>query len=116
MDNVYADTQTANAAAVAADFVLRVNEVFLFPLIVLLTSIAFLVFIYGCAEYIMNADSDQARETGKKHITFGLIGLVIITSAYSLLNLAVGTFGLSDQLDCANSGGGDCIEIVPPGN
>ncbi|HMO77742.1 MAG TPA: hypothetical protein PKA42_03200 [Candidatus Paceibacterota bacterium] len=96
MDNSKTAVETAKG------FVDQVDKIFLFPLIILLSSIAFLVFLYGCAEYIMNADNDTARETGKKHITFGLIGLVIMMSAYALLNLAVGTFGLSKQLDCAN--------------
>lgn len=100
------------AAETAKGFVDKVDQIFLFPLIILLSSIAFLVFIYGCAEYIMNANNDQARETGKSHITFGLIGLVIIMSAYSLLQLAVGTFGLDRQLDCANEPGqGGCESL-----
>lgn len=108
---------TSKAAETAKEFVDKVDKIFLFPLIVLLSSIAFLVFIYGCAEYIMNANNDQARETGKKHITFGLIGLVVIMSAYAILNLAVGTFGLSKQLDCANNptaGCEDSFKITPP--
>jgi len=107
------------AVETAKDFVDKVNTIFLFPLIILMSSIAFLVFIYGCAEYIMNAESDQARETGKKHITFGLIGLVIMMSAYAILNLAVGTFGLSNQLDCANNPQAGCensFKVTPPSN
>lgn len=105
------------AAQTAKDFVDLVDKHFLFPLIILMSSIAFLVFIYGCAEYIMNANNDAARETGRKHITFGLIGLVIIMSAYALLNLAVGTFGLSKNLDCANNPTDGCetlFKVTPP--
>lgn len=51
----------------------------------------------------MNADSDQAREDGKKHILYGVIGLVIMTSAYALLAIGTGTFGLSRQLNCADN-------------
>lgn len=103
------------AAKTAKDFVDLVDKNILFPLIILMSSIAFLVFIYGCAEYIMNANNDAARETGKKHITFGLIGLVVIMSAYAILNLALGTFGLSDELDCANQGTCEnAFQITPP--
>ena len=87
----------------AGNFVMKLNEVILFPLIALLSGIAFLVFLYGCAIYIINSGSDTAREEGKKHITYGLIGLVVMVSAYGLLSLAVGTFGLEKQLDCANN-------------
>lgn len=93
------------AAHQAADFVARFNEAFLFPLIILLSGVAFLVFIYGCAIYIFNAGNDGAREEGKKHIMFGLIGLTIMVSAYAILTLAVNTFGLGQQLDCASTPG-----------
>lgn len=112
---LYKDMESANQVAI--DFVQKLDEVFLFPLIVLMTSIAFLVFIYGCAEYIMNANNDQARETGKRHILFGFIGLVVIMSAYALLNLALGTFGLSDRLECASDGTCEnSFQVTPPGS
>jgi hypothetical protein len=65
--------------------------------------VAFLVFLWGCAQYFMNATNDTAREEGSKHITYGIIGLVIMVSAYAILQIAVGTFGLNQQLDCANN-------------
>ena len=96
----------------AAAFVDRFNNAILFPTIALLMGVAFLVFIWGCAQYIINADSDQAREEGKKHILYGFIGLVVMTSAFALLALASGTFGLSGQLNCAdNPTGSGCATI-----
>lgn len=94
--------QAVTGTAEAAEFVAKINDIILFPLIALLSAVAFLVFIYGSAQYIMNAASDQAREEGKKHITYGIIGLTIMMSAFALLQLAAGTFGLNQQLDCAN--------------
>jgi len=87
----------------AANFVAKINSIILIPLIALLSAVAFLVFIYGAAEYIMNAANDQAREEGKKHITYGIIGLTIMMSAFALLQLAAGTFGLDKQLECADN-------------
>lgn len=92
----------AAAVAEASSFVDRINEVILFPLIALLSGIALLVFVYGCAQYILNAASDQAREEGKKHIMYGIIGLVVMLSAFAILSIAAGTFGLNKQLDCAD--------------
>jgi len=89
------------AAAEAASFVAKLNDVILFPLIALLSGIALLFFIYGGATYVMNAENEQAREVGKKNLLYGIIGLVIMLSAYAILNLAAGTFGLSDELECA---------------
>lgn len=94
-------TAAKTGAIEAAKFVAKLNEFILFPLIALMSGIAFLVFIYGCAQYIMNAANDKAREDGKKHIMYGLIGLIVMVSAYALLSLAVNTFGLDFELDCA---------------
>jgi heme/copper-type cytochrome/quinol oxidase subunit 2 len=91
----------AAAVAEASNFVAKINDIILFPLIALLSGIALLVFVYGCAQYILNAASDQAREEGKKHIMYGVIGLVVMISAFAILNIAAGTFGLTKQLDCA---------------
>ncbi len=97
------------AAKAAGGFVTKVNDIILFPLIALLSGIAFLFFIYGCAKYIMNADNDQAREEGKKHIMYGFIGLVVMLSAFAILSIATNTFGLSKQLNCAKTpGDGSC--------
>ena len=87
-------TAKEKASAVANTFVGKVNEFILFPLIALLTGIAFLVFVYGCAVYVINGSNDSAREEGRKHIMFGLIGLLIMLSAYTILSIAAGTFGL----------------------
>lgn len=99
-------TPQQKAATEASNFVGKFNDIILFPLIALLSGIAFLIFIYGCAVYIFNAENEQARSEGKKHILYGIIGLVIMISAYGLLIIATNTFGLGKQLDCANDPSG----------
>ncbi len=94
------DTKAA-AIAEASSFVEKLNNIILFPLITLLSAVALLYFIYGCAVYILNADNDSAREEGKKHITYSIIGLVVMAAAFAILNIAAGTFGLNQQAKCA---------------
>ncbi len=94
----------------AAGFVKTFNDVILFPTIALLSAVAFLVFLWGCAEYFFNATNDQAREQGVKHITWGIIGLVVMFSAFAILKLAAATFGLDEQLNCANDPSGTGCE------
>jgi len=89
------------AVSEAAKFVALLNEEIFFPLIFLLSGIAFLYFVYGAAVYILSAGSEQAQSEGKKHIMYSLLGLFIMASAYAILSLAAGTFGLDDELDCA---------------
>lgn len=110
-------TPQQKAAVEAGDFVSRLNNAVLFPLIALLTGIAFLYFLWGAAQYIINADNESAREEGKKHIMFGLVGLVVMLSAFAILSLAVNTFGLGKTLNCAenpSASGCDTVFRVSP--
>lgn len=86
----------------AFNFVGDVNDIILYPLIMLLTAIAFLVFMYGCFEYIANANNPAARETGRSHIMWSLVGMFVMLMAYGILAVAANTFGLVDELDCAD--------------
>jgi len=88
--------------ASTTEFVARVNEVILFPLITLLTAIAFLFFMYGCFIYISNANNPAAREVGRGHIMWGIVGMFVMLSAFGILSVAANTFGLKDELDCAD--------------
>ena len=108
---------SAQATAQAASFLAIFNRVILFPTIALLSAIALLVFIFGCFQYIAMANNEQARTQGVKHITWGIVGLVVMLSAYSILTIVTATFGLDDTLDCASDpmqSGCDGI-IIPVG-
>lgn len=96
------DNAAAKAAAIAEanSFIAKLNDAILFPLIYLMMGVALVFFIYGGAQYILGANSDQAREQGKKNLMYGIIGFFVMGSAYAILSLAAGTFGLSDELDC----------------
>ena len=65
------------------------------PIILLLIAGAFVVFLWGVFEFIRQAGDEGKREEGKSAIFWGLIGLVIIFGAYGIINLALGTFGIS---------------------
>lgn len=93
--------QATPGATEAVGFVNKFNQVILFPTIALLSAVAFLIFLWGTAQYFFNANNDQAREQGVKHITWGIIGLVIMLSAFTILSIAASTFGLSKEVDCA---------------
>jgi len=101
---------SAQATAQAASFVAIFNRVILFPTIALLSAIALLVFIFGCFQYIAMANNEQARTQGVKHITWGIVGLVVMLSAYSILTIVTATFGLDDELDSAQQGN----IVIPP--
>ena len=65
------------------------------PIILLLAACAFVVFLWGVFEFVAHAGDETKRSEGKKAIMWGLIGLVIIFGAYGIINIALGTFGLT---------------------
>ncbi len=97
-----AHAQVSPGVTEAAEFVARVNETFLFPLIAFLTALALLYFMYGAFLYIIHADDSHAREEGRRHIMWSIIGMLIMLIAYTILSIAAGTIGVEDELDCAN--------------
>lgn len=84
----------ASAATVAQGFVAKVNNIILFPLITLLMTVALVVFLWGCFEYVMGAANEAKREQGKNHILWGIIGMLVMLSAQAILSIAAGTFGI----------------------
>jgi uncharacterized membrane protein YgcG len=87
--------------------------VILYPVILLLTGIAFLVFLYGCLIYITHAENSSAREEGRNHIIYSLIGMFVMLVAYAVLTIAANTFGLGDMLDCSNNpNGAGCDNVM----
>lgn len=78
--------------AAAASFVDRINNAIVFPLISLMLGVAVLVFVWGGYQYLLHADDARARSEGQKHMLFGILGIVIMISAYTILAIAVRTF------------------------
>ncbi|MDZ7726004.1 MAG: hypothetical protein U5L75_00265 [Candidatus Campbellbacteria bacterium] len=78
-----------------AEFVARLNAVIINPLIVLLFALAALVFAWGLLQFVANSSNDEAREKGKKHMLYGILGIFIMVAAVSLINLVLNTFGIS---------------------
>jgi hypothetical protein len=77
----------------ASNIVDKVNTVIIFPLMTLMSAVAILVFLWGVFEYILGAGDEKARSTGRTHMLYGIIGLVVMVSAYAILKIAAMTFG-----------------------
>ncbi|MFZ3043587.1 MAG: hypothetical protein WA058_00545 [Minisyncoccia bacterium] len=65
-------------------------------LVPVLMAIAFIYFLYGVYKYfILGADSDTERKTGRQFVLWGIIGFVAILSVWGLVNIVGSTLGLS---------------------
>lgn len=74
----------------------KINAAILNPLILLVFAIATITFVYGLVQFIGSETSDAEREGGKRKIMYGLIGMVIMFSAYGIIHLILGTFGIQN--------------------
>lgn len=65
------------------------------PGIKVLFGLAVLYFAWGVYDFIRNAESDEGRAKGWRHIIWGLVGIFIMTSAISIINLIAASIGTS---------------------
>lgn len=75
----------------ARGFAIKLAQVIGNPIILFLMAVALLTFIWGIAEYIRDSDSESEREKGRQHMIWGLVGLFIMTAAFSILQMLVRT-------------------------
>jgi len=73
----------------------RINAVILNPLIVLLFTVAMVVFVYGIVKFISGSGVDDAREQGKRAMFWGIVGMFIMVSVFGIIRLILNTFGIS---------------------
>lgn len=72
------------------------NSVFINPLLLLMFAFATLFFVYGVIEFMWGLQQETEHKTsGKLHMLWGLIGLFIMVSAFSLLKLVAYSVGAS---------------------
>jgi hypothetical protein len=45
---------------------------------------------------VAHSDNEEARDTGRRHIISGLIGLFIMFSVFGIIRIILGTFGISE--------------------
>ena len=79
-------------AAYYEDFIKKIIDNALRPIVNIMFIAATLFFIYGVIEYIAGADNEKSRTTGRDHIFWGLIGLVIMASVYFILQILSSIF------------------------
>lgn len=80
--------------AAAESFLGKLEAAILIPLMALMMGAAILIFLWGVFEFIASTANEKGKEDGKKHMLWGIIGLVIMVSAYSIMRIVGNTFGI----------------------
>ncbi|MAG12738.1 hypothetical protein CL630_02925 [bacterium] len=92
----FMSTRVAHAAENPAvrSVIQKINEFILNPVIGFLFALAFIFFLWGAAEFLFQADSEAAREKGKQHMIWGLVGMFIMFAAFAIIRLIASTIGV----------------------
>ncbi len=77
-----------------SDLINRFVTYIINPLIAILFALALALFMWGIARFIWTSDDDTSREQGKKHMIWGLVGMLIMVSVYGILNVATSLLGI----------------------
>ena len=72
----------------------NISKLIVNPAIELLIAVAFLVFLYGVFEFVMNSGDEKGRDQGKQHIAWGLVGLFVMVSAFGIIKVILNTINL----------------------
>ena len=55
------------------------------PIVLLLFALATILFLWGVVEFLINRDNEEERDKGKRHMLWGIVGLVIMFSVNGIL-------------------------------
>jgi hypothetical protein len=68
-------------------FIAKIEDQILTPIIELVALGAFILFVFGVVQYMRNAGDPKKRAEGQQQMFWGVIGLVILFGANSLVSI-----------------------------
>ncbi len=75
----------------ATELLNRISTYIINPIIFLLFTAVFVVFIWGLVQFVSNLDNEEARSTGGKHMLYGIIGMVIMVGVNAIIAIIQNT-------------------------
>lgn len=74
------------------NFVGNVVALIIQPLIGLLFALALFMLVWGASAFILKSGDPKARETGRAHLLWGVIGMFIMVAVFAILSVITNTF------------------------
>jgi uncharacterized membrane protein YidH (DUF202 family) len=104
MDLLSAKIAYAAGSTSLNGFIGKVDTMIINPLIDLLFALAIVYFLYGVFEFLSNQENEEKKTTGKSHMMWGIIGIVIMMGVWTILGIVLNTMGISkSEIDPENS-------------
>jgi uncharacterized RDD family membrane protein YckC len=79
------------------DFLSGIIAYVINPGILLLFSVASIVFIYGVVVYWIKGSGPNDRATGGRHILWGLVGMLIMIGTFAIMSFVQNTLGIDPE-------------------
>lgn len=88
-------TKTAYAASANLnEFIGKVDNMIINPLIGLLFALAIVFFLYGVFEFFSNQTNEEKKTIGKSHMLWGIIGITIMMGVWTILGIMLNTLDI----------------------
>lgn len=68
-------------------------QVIVNPIIKVVFAVAIVLFAYGIFEFVRGADNPEMRKQGQMHMLWGIIGLAIMVSVFTIIRILLNTLG-----------------------
>ncbi len=80
-----------------SDVMGRFTTYLITPAILVVFACGFFLFVYGLVEFLWKLNEGGDNAEGKRHMIWGIVGMLIMVSWYGILALVAGTFGIDPQ-------------------
>lgn len=77
-------------------FITKVGTEIIDPIVTVIALLAFGVFVWGVMQFIRNADNEEKRSQGQKHMIWGIIGLTLVFGAAAIVKFISGIAGIGN--------------------
>ena len=75
-------------------FIGKVDTMIINPLILLLFALAIVYFLFGVFQFLMNQENEEKKTSGKSHMLWGIVGIVIMLGVWTILGMVINTLGI----------------------
>lgn len=88
-------------------FIAKIDNTIINPLINFLFALAVVYFLYGVFEFILNQNNEEKKTSGKSHMLWGIVGITIMVGVWTILGIILSTLGISDQIQIQDTSTGE---------
>ncbi|HWO07127.1 MAG TPA: hypothetical protein VNM40_00930 [Candidatus Paceibacterota bacterium] len=81
----------------------RIETYVVEPIIAVIFTLGLLMFFVGIVEFLWQIKDGKTEGDGRKHMVWGLVGMLIMVSVYGIINLIINTFDLDDAIDTSRA-------------